>query len=102
MTELQALKIQHALANDMVISLENTDTLGEAGMTQLRAAERERNRLATLIEAHEKPDLVSVLNRIGRKAQLMQHSGRTAADCADAFEIELLAGIALKMVGAAQ
>lgn len=56
-----------------------------------------------MIEHHDNPDLVAVLRRIERKADIMRLDAKArgnTANASDADEIRLLAGIALRKVGA--
>jgi hypothetical protein len=102
MTDIQSLRLKYAAANNLVIGLENTDTLGDAGLAQLAAAQRERADLARQIAAHDESNLIASLRRIERKANIMAMD-YTAPDVqADVAEIQKLVAIALRSVGEAK
>lgn len=95
-----------AKLNQQIVAMENTDRLGHDGIDELRRLRDERDTLRFLIakdaEHHDNPDLVAVLRRIERKADIMRLDAKArgnTASASDADEIRLLAGIALRTVG---
>lgn len=102
MTDIQNLRLKYATVNNLVIALENTDTLGAAGLAQLAIAATcgaIRADLARQIAAHNESDLVASLRRIERKANIMAMDYTGPDVQADVAEIQKLVAIALRSVG---
>jgi hypothetical protein len=96
---------------DRIEALESAENLSSVGRWELSELSRRRTylqaRIAEMVwgEPHrrENPDVIAALQRIMRKAEIMRLDAKTRRDqrvVGDANEIELLARIALRGIGA--